>query len=126
MKSYKDLDIYKESKRLAIIVHKISLGLPKIELYEEGSQVRRSSKAITSLITEGYGRRRYKADFIKYLVYAHAECDETMVHLDFLFETQSITDEKIYSELKAEYESLSRKINKFIQYVEESWNDFGE
>lgn len=26
--------------------------------------------------------------FIKYLVYAQSECDETIVHLDFLFETQ--------------------------------------
>jgi len=57
MKSYKDLDIYKESKQLAIEVHKLSLMLPKFELYEEGAQIRRSSKAITSLICEGYGRR---------------------------------------------------------------------
>lgn len=44
MKSYRDLEIYKESKRLAIEVHKVSLTLPKFELYEEGDQVRRSSK----------------------------------------------------------------------------------
>jgi hypothetical protein len=67
MKSYKDLDIYKESKRLAIEIHKISLSLPKFELYEEGSQIRRSSKGVTAAIVEGYGRRRYKADFVKYL-----------------------------------------------------------
>ncbi|MCP4373220.1 MAG: four helix bundle protein, partial [Deltaproteobacteria bacterium] len=39
--------------------------------YEEGSQIRRSSKGITSCIAEGYGRRRYKSDFIKFIVYAH-------------------------------------------------------
>ena len=60
MKSYKDVDIYKESKRLAVEVHKSSLSLPKFELYEQGSQIRRSSKAITTAIVEGYGRRRYK------------------------------------------------------------------
>jgi hypothetical protein len=43
MKSYSDLDIYKELKRLAIEIHKISLTLPKHEMYEEGSQIRRSS-----------------------------------------------------------------------------------
>ena len=68
MKSYRDLEVFKESKRLGIEVHKMSMGLPKFELYEEGSQIRRSSKAVTALIVEGYGRRRYKADFIKYLV----------------------------------------------------------
>ena len=60
MKSYRDLEIYKESKRLAIEIHKISLLLPKFELFEEGGQIRRSSKSITSMIVEGYGRRRYK------------------------------------------------------------------
>ncbi len=65
MKSYRDLDIYNESRKLAVEIHKLSLGLPKLELYEEGSQVRRSSKSVTSNIVEGYGRRRYKADYIK-------------------------------------------------------------
>lgn len=124
MKSYRDLDVYKESKRLAIAIHKESLTFPKFELYEEGSQIRRSSKAVTSLIVEGYGRRRYKADFIKYLVYSQAECDETIVHLDFLFETASFKNAETYKLLKQDYDTLSKKINKFIQWVEENWNDF--
>lgn len=123
MKSYRDLDIYAESKKLAIEIHKVSLTLPKHELYEEGSQIRRSSKAVTSLIVEGYGRGRYKADFIKYLVYSQSECDETIVHLDFLFETASLTDKEKYEELHNEYISLSKRINKFTQWVEENWNE---
>lgn len=55
MKSYRDLDIYKESKLNAIQVHKMTMSLPKFEMYEEGSQIRRSAKAVTSLIVEGYG-----------------------------------------------------------------------
>jgi four helix bundle protein len=124
MKSYRDLEVYKEAKRLAVIVHKTSLILPKYELYEEGSQIRRSSKSVTSMIVEGYGRRRYKADFIKYLVYSQSEYDETIVHLDFLFETESLKNVELYNTLKQEYDLLSKKINKFIQWVEENWNDF--
>jgi four helix bundle protein len=123
MKSYKDLDIYVESKRLAIEIHKLTLTLPKFELFEEGSQVRRSSKAITSLIVEGYGRKRYKADFIKYLVYSHAECDETMVHLEFLQDTESFKNTEKSNQLINDYVSLSKKINKFIQWVETHWNE---
>ena len=67
MKSYRDLEIYAESKRLALEVHRASLKLPKFEQFEEASQLRRASKAVTSLIVEGYCRKRYKADFIKYL-----------------------------------------------------------
>ena len=55
MKGYQDLEIYQQSKRLAVEIHKISLQLPKFELYEEGSQIRRSSKAVASAIVKGYG-----------------------------------------------------------------------
>lgn len=124
MKSYRDLEIYTDSKRLAIAVHKMSLMLPKLELFEEGGQIRRSAKAITAMIVEGYGRRRYKADFIKYLVYAQSECDETIIHLDFLFETESMQKKEVYTALQREYDILSKKINKFIQWVEDNWMNF--
>ena len=124
MKSYRDLDIYNDSKKLAIEVYKMTLILPKFELYEEGGQIRRSSKSVTAMIVEGYGRKRYKADFIKYLVYSQAECDETIVHLDFLFETGSMIDKSKYDDLRTKYDLLSKRINKFLQWVEDNWNDF--
>ncbi len=126
MKSYRELEVYKESKRLAIIVHKMTLLLPKFELFEEGSQIRRSSKAVTSTLVEGYGRRRYKADFIKYLVWSQSECDETIIHLDFLFETGSFKDVVMYDSLKLDFESLSKRMNKFIQWVEKNLNNYPE
>lgn len=76
MNSYKDLDIYTMAYRLAIRVHELTMKLPKYELYEQGSQVMRSSKSIKDNIAEGFGRRRYKAEFIRYLIFAHASCDE--------------------------------------------------
>jgi four helix bundle protein len=121
MKSYRDLDIYNESKRLAIEVHAMSLKLPKFELYEEGSQIRRSSKSVTSMIVEGYSRRRYKADYIKYLIYSQSECDETIVHLEFIEETGSASDPGKIQKLRNEYDFLSKRINKFTQWVEEEF-----
>ncbi|MGZ8541661.1 MAG: four helix bundle protein [Chitinophagaceae bacterium] len=93
--NYKDLEIWKLSRELVIDIHKMSLALPKIEVFEEGQQIRCSMKSIKATIVEGYGRRRYKADFIKFLVYAHASTDETIDHLETLFETGSLTDEQI-------------------------------
>lgn len=122
MKSYKELEIYIESKSLGIQTHRMTLQLPKFELYEEGSQIRRSSKSIASMIVEGYGRKKYKADFIRYLIYAHAECDETILHLDFLYETGSLSNKEIYDNLHDQYVVLSKKINKFIDWVESNWN----
>ena len=43
---YQKLDIYKQSHNLAIKVHEMTMSLPKFEMYEEGSQIRRSAKSI--------------------------------------------------------------------------------
>src|SRR6266849_1406561 len=106
--SYRDLEIYRLAHELAIEVHKMSLTLPKHELYEEGSQIRRSSKAISCNLVEGFGRRKYKNEFIKFLVYALASCDETREHLDLLFETKSLGDEIGYRECSRRYDELGR------------------
>jgi four helix bundle protein len=110
MSSYKDLEIYKEAKALAVIIHKMTLSLPKFELFEEGSQIRRSSKSVASMIVEGYGRRRYKADSIKYYVFSHTECDETILHLEFLFETESLKNKELFTGLMSRYSELSKKL----------------
>lgn len=80
-KSYKELDIYIISMHLFLTLHPTTFKLPKYELYELGSQLRRSSDSVVSNIVEGYGRRRYKADFIRFLVFSHASCLETINHI---------------------------------------------
>ena len=47
---------------------------------------------------------------------------KTIVHLDFLFETKSLKDEILFKDLRGEYDLLSKRINKFIQWVEEHFN----
>ena len=118
--SYKDLEIYTDSVKLAVEIHKISFILPKYELYEEGSQIRRACKSIPSNIAEGYGRRRYKQDYIKFLIYAQASCDEVRVHLELLFKTNSLAKEQ-FTYFDKNYEILGKKIGKYIQYVKTSW-----
>ncbi len=62
--SYRDLEIWKLAREIAIAVHRMTLqNLPKFEMYEQASQIRRSAKSISSNIVEGYGRRRYKQEF---------------------------------------------------------------
>lgn len=119
MKSYKDLAVYHLAYSLALDVHKMSMKLPDYELYEQGSQVRRSSKSIKNNIVEGFGRRRYENEFIKYLIYAIASCDECSSQLSMInelyFKSEPIND------LISEYEKLGKMLNKFIQFVDSSW-----
>lgn len=121
MKSYRDLEIYQTAYQLAIKVHKMTLNLPGYEMYEQGSQVRRSTKSIKDNIVEGYGRRRYKNEFIRFLIFTHASCDEATSQMAMIneihFESKGLT------ELISDYEILGRKINKFIDYVEKHRNE---
>ena len=81
--SYRKLEIWQKARALVIDIHKMTLGkLPQFELYEEGSQIRRSIKSTKSNIVEGYGRRRYKLDYVRFLTYSLASCDETTDHLE--------------------------------------------
>ena len=119
MNSYRDLDIYKLAFELAIKVHEASLKLPKFEVYEQGSQIRRSSKSVKDQIAEGFGRRRYKAEYIKFLIYSHSSCDETLSQLEMLNVLYpGITE---FSSLTDEYSILGRKINSYIEYVDKNW-----
>lgn len=66
--SDRDLEIWKLVRELVVVVHKMTLvKLPKFEMYEEGSQIRRLSKSISSNIVEGFGRSRCKNEYIKFL-----------------------------------------------------------
>ncbi len=118
-KSYKDLEIYQMSYRLALEVHQMSMKLPKYELYEQGSQIRRSSKRIKDTIAEGYGRRRYKDEFIRFLIFAHSSNDETLSQLNMINDIHF--EGKGLNKLIEEYQTLSKKTNRFLNYVENNW-----
>ena len=122
--SYKSLEIWKLADELVVTIHEMTLSkLPKFEMFEEGSQIRRSSKSVKSTIVEGYGRKRYKAEFVKFLVYSLGSNDETIDHLENLFNTKSLQDEVLYNYLHVKLETLGKKLNLFIKGVDNTeWN----
>ncbi len=119
-KSYRDLNIYKTSFQLFIKTHKFSLKLPKFELFELGSQLRRSSDSVNSNIVEGYGRKRYKKDFIRFLTISHSSNDETINHLNKLKILYPEFD-NVIQELITNYDILGGRIYRFIEFVSKYW-----
>ena len=118
--SFKDLDIYKSALELFLTIHPTSLKLPKFEMYELGSQLRRSADGVISNIVEGYGRRRYKAEFVRFLIFSHAGCLETQNHLEKL-RVLYPDYQTVFEQLQDRYISLGIKIHNFISYVENNW-----
>jgi four helix bundle protein len=116
--NYEDLEIWKIANELVLQIHQITIkDIPKFEMFETGSQIRRSIKSVKANIVEGYGRRQYKQDFIRFLVMAIASNDETIDHLKTLYQTKSLTDTGKYEDLLKRLEELGRKLNRFITAV---------
>lgn len=122
--SYRNLEIWKLADELVIDVHHMTLNqLPKFEMFEVVSQIRRSIKSVKSTIVEGYGRKVYKAEFLKFLIYSLGPNDETIDHLETLYKTKSLTDQILYQSLHSRLELLGKKINAFIKGVAGTeWN----
>lgn len=114
---YNELEIYQLAKTLSVEIHKMTLNeLPKFEMYEEGSQIRRSSKSIGANIVEGFGRKRHKGEYVQFLTYAFASCDETKYHLEVLFETDSLKKERFEYFIKR-YEEIGSKVYNFREAI---------
>lgn len=120
-KGYKQLHVYQLAHELAVRVHKMTMSLPSFERYEEGSQIRRSSKSISSNVVEGYALRRYKAEFVHYLFRAYGSAEETIEHLELLSETGSLSDNALFESLRDEYNRLAGKLLRYIQAVDETF-----
>jgi four helix bundle protein len=116
---HRKLKVYQEAHRLALDTHAMTLRLPQFELYEEGSQIRRSSKSVSSNIVEGFSLRHYKNLYLRYLSLSYASSQETIEHLDYLFETGSLNNEELYQKLHSEYDTLCGMLFNLIQSVHE-------
>ncbi|MFH1160896.1 MAG: four helix bundle protein [bacterium] len=121
--SYTSLEIWQLAREVVIQIHEMTLTqIHKFEMYEVGSQIRKSSKSIKSNIVEGYGRRFYKQEFIHFLYIAKASADETKDHLDILYDTKSLTNREIYENLSRKMDKLNRQLYHFIETVKTNHN----
>lgn len=117
IKSFKDLDVYQNSYKAMLIVHKEILPkLPAHEKFDLKDQLSRSTKAIPRLIAEGYGKRHQKAGFQKYLDDAMGESNETIVGLEQCNDIYNIDTR----ELAKIYDVIGRQLYR----LREAWNNF--
>lgn len=120
LNSFRDLNVYQELKNLHLIVHKITLGFPKFETYELGSQLRRSSNAACAIVAEGWGSGHTNI-YIEAVNRAMGEVRETQHHLDVACE-KGYVDTQRFQDLDAEYEGCNRMLESLHQSLSQ-WKD---
>jgi len=81
IRSFKDLEVYRESYDLAIIVNRNVNKLPVFEKNNLGLQLRKCSKSPPANIAEGWAKRRFEKEFKKHLDTAIGSCNEMEVHI---------------------------------------------
>ena len=60
IKSFTDLNAWKEGHKLVLMIYNITKTFPKEEIFGLTSQIRRCAVSITSNIAEGFSRQSYK------------------------------------------------------------------
>lgn len=78
--SFEDLNVYKKLVELHLEVNELTLGFPKFELYELGSQLRRSSNSIAANVAEGWNNKHLNM-YLEGVNRALGELRETVHHL---------------------------------------------
>lgn len=82
IRSFRDLKVYQSARTEAQKIFKLSQSFPRDERFSLTDQVRRSSRAVKSMIAEAWGHRRYQASFVSKLTNALGETTETQSWLD--------------------------------------------
>ena len=113
VKSFRELRVYQKLKALHLEVHARSLQFPKFELYELGSQVRRSSNSAPAILAEGWGSRHTNI-YIEAINRSLGEVRETQHHLD-IAKDKGYLDPPSFSELDEAYDHCGRMLEKLHQ-----------
>lgn len=82
IRSFRDLRAYQQARIEANHVFEMTKSFPKEEKFSLTDQIRRSSRAVKSMLAEAWGHRRYPAAFISKLTDAIGEANETQSWLD--------------------------------------------
>lgn len=82
IKSYKDLEVFQLSYRLALDISKVTRSFPGYEQYEIGRQIRRAARSIPANVVEGWAKRSSVLEFKRFLLMAIGSCDECKLWLE--------------------------------------------
>ncbi|MDR3628495.1 MAG: four helix bundle protein [Ignavibacteriaceae bacterium] len=117
MKTFEDLNVWKESKSLSLKIYSIkSISYRKDFGFKD--QLQRASVSVMSNIAEGFERNGNK-EFIKFLYYSKGSVGEVRSLFSLAVDLEYIQAEE-YKEFKEICISLSQQIANFIKYLDKT------
>jgi four helix bundle protein len=118
IKNFRDLMVYRRALAGATRIFITTRAFPREELYSLTDQVRRSSRAVSAMIAEGWGRRRYPSVLVNKMNEAMAEANETQAWLDHALACGYISPE-LHAELDDIWLHVGAMLTRMIQRADE-------
>ena len=103
-----DLEVYKRLFQLVLEVHELTMTFPKFELYELGSQLRRSSNSAPANLSEGFGNKHTNI-YLEGISRSQGEIRETIHHLRVANAKRYLSNEKL-NIFGSQYEECSKML----------------
>lgn len=119
IKSFRDLEVYKEAYQLMLQVHMLVKTLPVYERNDLASQMRRASKSCPANIAEGWAKRRFEKEFKRHLDSAIGSANEMEVHIETARDLKYCSEE-VCKELLSRYGYLGGKLTN----LHKNWKTF--
>lgn len=116
MKDFKELLVWQESKKLAILIYRLTEIFPKHELFGLTSQIRRAAVSVPSNIAEGTGRKTQK-EAAQFCYVSRGSLFEVETQLIIALELNYLDNEK-FSNIEFLIVKCRQLINGFINYLE--------
>jgi four helix bundle protein len=111
-----DLQVYRRLVELHLQVHEVSLTFPQFEMYELGSQVRRSSNAAPANLAEGFNNR-HRNIYLECISRSLGEIRETQHHLMIAWRKRYLLKDR-YQRLVGDYNECSRMLRAIAHSIQ--------
>ena len=119
VKTYKDLNVFRDAYQLALDVSRASRTLPGYEQFEIGKQLRRATRSIPANIVEGWAKRASPLEFKRYLQISIGSCEECKFWLEMSRDEGYFTQQ--------DCEELTNRFNvigAMLRSLWENWKSF--
>jgi four helix bundle protein len=113
VKSYKELEVYKLSRKTSQEIFELTKMFPREEMYSLTDQIRRSSRSVGAQIAECWAKRKYEKHFISKLTDADGEQQETQHWIETAFDCGYISIE-VSDQMLAKYAYIGKMLNSMI------------
>ena len=117
IRNFRELRAYQTARAEAKKIFVLTRRFPREEMYSLTDQVRRSSRAVASILAEAWARRRYLAAFISKTDGALAEATETQAWLDHALDCGYISAAE-HRELDKAWERIGGMLTRMIDRAE--------